>query len=76
MHRGLQYFRHCPACGKSGAAIAAKLVRGGIEDMDTLCEQMAQEPQKVAQIRDIGPESMRAIRCVCAAYRNERSDTG
>ena len=68
------YFAGCPVLGKSTAATGVKLARGGLSDMNTLCELLENQPERLLAIRNIGPKSMLLIETVCAAYRSERDD--
>ncbi len=49
-----------------------QLARGGLSDMDTLCELLENQPEKLLDIRNIGPKSMGVIEKVCERYHNER----
>ncbi len=69
------YFAGCPVLGKSTAATGVKLARGGVDDMDALCDLLEHQPEKLLGIRNVGPKSMIVIRNVCEAYRSERGDT-
>lgn len=70
-----EYFKNCPSGGQRLAVqTATQLARGGVSDMDVLCRLLAHEPEKLLQIRNIGPKSLNVIRSVCAAYRGERAD--
>ena len=51
-----------------------QLARGGLSDMNTLCELLENQPERLLAIRNIGPKSMLLIETVCAAYRSERDD--
>jgi len=53
-----------------------QLARSGIDDMALLCELLESQPEKLLDIRNIGPKSMLVIQMVCAAYRKERGDAG
>lgn len=53
-----------------------QLARGGLSDMDTLCDLLENQPEKLLEIRNIGPKSMGVIEKVCATYRSERGDAG
>ncbi|MGI6176690.1 MAG: hypothetical protein ACOYJC_11160 [Christensenellales bacterium] len=48
---------------------ASGLCRGGITDMDILCELLNKHPEKLLQIRNIGEKSLALSRAVCASYR-------
>ncbi len=39
--------------------------------MDTLCRLLEQEPEKLLDLRNIGPKGMAVIRKVCACYDRE-----
>lgn len=54
------------------ATIGTQLVRSGIDDMDTLCRMLENEPEKVRSIRNIGSKRMEIISSICADYRSER----
>lgn len=70
-----QYFRSHPADSPwLSERTGFQLVRSGLRDMDTLCAMLEQEPEKIEQIRNIGPKSLMVIQRVCAAYRSERGD--
>lgn len=68
------YFAGCPVLGKSTAATGVKLARGGVDDMDALCDLLEHQPEKLLGIRNVGPKSMLLIEKVCAVYRSERGD--
>lgn len=71
-----EYFRKYTATGSKRAVYTGtQLARGGISDMDALCALLAQEPEKLLGLRNIGQKRMEVIREVCAAYRKERGDT-
>ncbi|HBS60942.1 MAG TPA: hypothetical protein DEA44_16975 [Firmicutes bacterium] len=55
--------------------IANELYRGGVTDMDTLCELLENHPGKVRSIRNIGEKSVILAQEVCKAYRQERGDS-
>ncbi len=70
-----QYFKSHPADSPWLAErTGTQLARSGLRDMDTLCAMLEQEPEKIEQIRNIGPKSLLVIQSVCAAYRSERGD--
>lgn len=54
---------------------ANELYRGGVTDMNTLCELLEKRPQELLQIRNIGEKSIALTRAVCEAYRQERGGT-
>lgn len=54
---------------------ANELYRGGVTDMDTLCELLDNHPGKVRSIRNIGKKSVMLAQEVCKAYRQERGDS-
>ena len=49
-----------------------QLARSGLSDMDTLCNLLENQPEKLLAIRNIGPKSMLLIEKVCERYHNER----
>lgn len=68
-----QYFKSHPADNLWLAErTGTQLARSGLRDMDTLCAMLEQEPEKLLDIRNIGPKSLSVIQSVCAAYRSER----
>ena len=70
-----QYFKSHPADSPWLAERTSfQLARSGLRDMDTLCAMLEQEPEKLLDIRNIGPKSLLVIQSVCAAYRGERGD--
>lgn len=72
-----EYFPKCSADNRRLANhTGTQLARGGIDDMDLLCELLEHDPDRVLGIRNIGPKSMGVIRSVCAAYRSERGGAG
>lgn len=72
-----QYFKERSADSPHLAErTGVQLARSGLNDMDTLCTMLEQEPEKVEQIRNIGPKSMAVIQKVCVAYQSERGDAG
>lgn len=71
----LEYFKNVPVsrhkcCIRTGTQLA----RNGIGDMETLCKLLEREPERLMDMRNIGPKSMMLIREVCKDYQNERSD--
>jgi len=72
-----EYFKVCPADNRRLANYTAtQLARGGIDDMDILCELAEKQPEKILNIRNIGPKSMCIIRSVCTIYHKERHNDG
>lgn len=70
-----QYFKSYPADSPWLAErTGTQLARSGLRDMDTLCAMLEQEPEKLLDIRNIGPKSLLVIQHICAAYRSERGD--
>ena len=72
----LQYFNNYAACAvvdkRTLTKTGTQLARSGLNDMETLCEMLEHEPDKVLKIRNIGPQSIFAIKKVCEAYRQEK----
>lgn len=54
---------------------ANELYRGGVTDMDTLCELLEKRPEELLEIRNIGEKSIALTRAVCEAYCQERGGT-
>lgn len=68
------YVTQQPGVVPEFARVAVQLCRAGVTDMNTLCELMADQPEKVRDIRNIGEKSMALIQTVCEAYRSKRGD--
>lgn len=68
------FFRNCPVSEyRYSSRTANQLIRGGIQDMATLCGLLAREPEKLLGLRNIGPLGMEVIRRACASYEEEQS---
>lgn len=50
----------------------SQLARGGVGDMDALCALLADAPEKILGIRNIGAKSMAVIQSACERYLGER----
>ncbi len=59
---------------KRARQVGTQLARGGVEDMDTLCDLLISEPESLLKIRNIGKKSMDVIRSACEMYLGERNN--
>lgn len=70
-----QYFKaHPEETPRLTERTGTQLARSGLREMDALCALLENEPEKLLDIRNIGPKSLLVIQRVCAAYRRERGD--
>ncbi len=51
--------------------VGNQIARGGISDMDNLCEILKDKPKELMKMRNIGPKSFDIISAVCLAYEKE-----
>ncbi len=50
----------------------SQLARGGVENMEILCALLADSPEKLLKIRNIGVKSMAVIQRACERYLGEK----
>ena len=51
----------------------SQLARGGVTDMDTLCALLADTPEHILNIRNIGAKSMVVIQSACERYLDRKA---
>lgn len=54
--------------------LSLALCRGGMEQMDELCQIYAQTPERLMMIRSIGTKSLLLIEEVCRQYQKNNAE--
>lgn len=59
--------------GRLARYTGSQLARSGVSDMDALCTLLANTPEKILGIRNIGIKGMDVIQSACERYLDERA---